>query len=98
MKDGFSLVPMQGVLVQKIVNKFGRQPGARAYCGAAALSNDHIVLFGGKSTELLNDVRILKANSMEWKLIKEQEEKTELYSRFAHCVGTFGNYLVVFGG
>ena len=62
------------------------------------MANDHIVTFGGKSTGLLNDVRILKPNSMEWKLIKDQESHSDLHSRFAHCVGSFCNYLVTFGG
>jgi hypothetical protein len=56
------------------------------------------VTYGGQAGTVFNDMRRLDYNTLEWSVIKKDENTRDVQGRFGHVCGAFGRYLVVFGG
>jgi hypothetical protein len=89
---------MQGVLIYKKAHQCGFQPPGRAFAGLACLNDHKYVLYGGSAGQIFNDVRCFEADNYEWSYVRKNVDTKDLYSRYAHCVGAFSNFLVMFGG
>ena len=63
-------------------------------------TNDGFLMYGGQAGTIFNDIRKLHCinNEMTWSCLKKDEHTREVQARFAHCCGSFGKYLVTFGG
>ena len=43
-------------------------------------------------------MRAFEAENYDWTIVRKNIETKDMYSRYAHCVGGFSNFLVTFGG
>ena len=66
--------------------------------GITSLPSGKFVVYGGNSTTVLNDLRTLDTDNMEWSLLMKDKTHFDLEGRFAHVVGGFANFLLAFGG
>ena len=68
---GYSIKPMTGVLIFKREHQIGQKPNSRSFLGVATIPSGKFVVYGGSSTTVLNDLRTLEADNMEWKLLMQ---------------------------
>ena len=97
-KKGMFIRPMVGCLIYKRVNQIGPKPASRSFAGVAALKSGKFAVYGGTSNSVMNDLRTLEPDNMEWQLLRTDKNYNDLEGRFTHVVGGFSNFLVAFGG
>jgi hypothetical protein len=56
---------MMLILSQRIDTSKGQKPSARAYCGCI-FSGQKFYFYGGKNNDIMNDLRSLNLDKMEW--------------------------------
>ena len=85
------------MVIEKIEQK-GHVPQSRAFFGLTALSNNKMVMYGGLAGKMFNDVRVWNSETFFWDLGLKDEKRNTLAQRFGYAIGSFANYLVIFGG
>ena len=91
-KSGF-----QGILCQQVPFQAGQKPPCKSFMGVVSMGGKFIV-YGGTAANVYNDIRSLDDSTREWKIIRSDVQLHDFPARFAHSMGIFERYLVIFGG
>lgn len=57
-----------------------------------------VVMYGGVAVRVFNDIRSLETIEYTWKVLKDDQELPDFYSRFGHSCNGFDRYIFIFGG
>lgn len=63
----------------------------------SCLCNENIYLYGGISSEIMNDMQMYNIYKQEWNLCKSLGDPPHK-GRYGHSMNNFKHYIFIFGG